>query len=347
MLCFLRHGGSSVGLRPDAWRRVILVISAFTVMFFSVPITAQSEAQLVHVVPTPRFGAEAVSSNLDQRSHTFLSRVDLVLVPVTVADDMDRLIVGLDKANFQVFDNKDLQVVEQLSSEDSPVSLAVVLDTSGSMASSDKLLKAQEAVLEFLQSSNPQDEVSLISVADKPELRIEFTNSIETVQSSLVSTIARGSTALLDSVYFALSQMKNAKYARRALLIISDGGDNHSRYREREVLQLVKESDVVIYSIGVYDRSFATEEERLGPQLLAGFSEVTGGRLFTMDDPNDMTDIVVKISSELRNQYVLGYRPKNLPRDGKWHQIRVKLQVPKGLPRLQVTAKKGYYAAWR
>jgi Ca-activated chloride channel homolog len=346
MLCFLRHGTSSVGL-PDAWYRVILVISAFTLIFAAIPVTAQSEAALVHVAPTSRVGGEAVSSNLDQRSHTFLSRVDLVLVPVTVADEMDRQIIGLDKENFQVFDNKDLQLVEQLSSEDSPVTLAVVLDTSGSMASSGKLEKAQEAVLEFLNSSNPQDEFLLISVADNPELKTDFTTSIETVQSSLISAMAGGSTALLDSVYLALSQMKNAKYARRALLIISDGGDNHSRYSEREVLQLVKESDVIIYSIGVYDRSFATEEERLGPQLLAGFSEVTGGRLFTIDDPNDMTDIAFKISSELRNQYVLGYRPRNLPRDGKWHQIQVKLQVPKGLPRLQVTAKKGYYASWR
>ena len=184
-------------------------------------------------------------------------------------------------------------------------------------------------------------------MADKPQLRTDFTKSIETVDGALVSLVPQGSTALLDGIYLAVSHMKNARYSRKALLIISDGGDNHSRYNEREILDLVKESDLLIYSIGIYDRVFQSEEERLGPQLMSEISELTGGRLFTVNNPNDLADVAAKIGTELRSVYVLGYRPTRQFRDGKWHRIRVKLVAPKGFPRVQVNAKKGYYAPSR
>jgi Ca-activated chloride channel family protein len=141
-----------------------------------------------------------------------------------------------------------------------------------------------------------------------------------------------------------VTKMRQAKYAKKALLIISDGGDNHSRYTENEIKALVKEADVMVYAIGIYDRSFATEEERLGPALLGEIAELSGGRAFTVDNPNDLADVATKIGVELRNQYVLGYRPQNIQRDGKWRKIKVKLLPPKGLPPLRVYARTGYYA---
>jgi Ca-activated chloride channel homolog len=150
---------------------------------------------------------------------------------------------------------------------------------------------------------------------------------------------------LLDAIYLGVSKMRQAKYPKKALLIISDGGDNHSRYTEGEIKNLVKEADVMIYSIGIYDHYFQTEEERLGPALLSDISDLSGGRSFTIDNPNDLADVATKIGIELRNQYVLGYRPKNPGHDGKWHKIKVKLLPPKGLPPLHVYARTGYYAS--
>jgi Ca-activated chloride channel family protein len=149
---------------------------------------------------------------------------------------------------------------------------------------------------------------------------------------------------LLDAIYLGVSKMRQAKYTKKSLLIISDGGDNHSRYTEGEIKSLVKEADVLVYAIGIYDKYFPTSEERLGPALLSDVAELTGGRSFTIDNPNDLADVATKIGIELRNQYVLGYRPKNPGHDGKWRKIKVKLIPPKGLPPLRVYAKTGYYA---
>jgi Ca-activated chloride channel homolog len=269
--------------------------------------------------------------------------VDLVLVPVTITDPMNRLVTGLDKDNFSLFEGKDQQDIKHFSSEDAPVSLGVIFDMSGSMAS--KIERAREAVVEFFKTANPQDEFFLITFADKPEQIADFTQSVEDIQGKMVYTIPKGRTALLDAIYLGVSKMRQAKYPKRALLIISDGGDNHSRYTEGEIKSLVKEADVMVYSIGIYDHTFASEEERLGPQLLSDVSELSGGRSFTIDNPNDLGDVATKIGIELRNQYVLGYRPKNPGHDGKWHKIKVKLLPPKGLPPLHVYAKSGYYAA--
>ena len=167
---------------------------------------------------------------------------------------------------------------------------------------------------------------------------------MEDIQGKLVFTVPKGRTALLDAIYLGVNKMRQAKYPKRALLIISDGGDNHSRYTENEIKALVKEADVMIYAIGIYDHYFASDEERLGPALLGDITELTGGRAFTIDNPNDLGDVATKIGIELRNQYVIGYRPKNPTHDGKWRKIKVKLIPPRGLPPLKVYAKTGYYA---
>jgi Ca-activated chloride channel family protein len=345
----LRSARSILASKADSAQRphftFVRVLSV--IIIFASHLMAQSYSDQVHVEPRADFLEGSVDASLHTNSKPFVSNVDLVLVPVTVSNSMNRVVLGLDKENFQIFDNKKQQVIEHFSSDDVPISIAIVFDTSGSMASNHKIERAREAVAELLKTSNPADEVMLISVADKPQLLTDFTMSIETVDGELVSLLPKGSTALLDGIYLAISRMKNARYSRKALLIISDGGDNHSRYNEREIVDLVKESDLIIYSIGIYDEFFQSEEERLGPQLMSEISELTGGRLFIVNNPNDLAEAAAKVGAELRSAYVLGYRPAIPLRDGKWHRIRVKLLTPKGFPRVQVNAKQGYYAPSR
>jgi len=311
-----------------------------------------SDVDDVHISPHPPTDntnlsntnvKDALSATVTTHAPTIKQKVDLVLVPVTVTDPLNRLVTGLDKENFEVYEGKEKEEVRHFSSEDAPISLGVIFDMSGSMAS--KIERAREAVIEFFKTANPQDEFFLITFADRPEEVSDFTQSIDDLQGKLVFTVPKGRTALLDAIYLGISKMRQAKYPKRSLLIISDGGDNHSRYTEGEIKSLVKEADVMIYSIGIYDRYMATPEEQLGPALLSDISELSGGRSFTIDNPNDLADVATKIGIELRNQYVLGYRPKTPAHDGKWHKIKVKLLPPKGLPPLHVYAKTGYYAS--
>jgi Ca-activated chloride channel family protein len=307
---------------------------------------AQVSIEDVHVAPRVEPAKPNPLDSVDPslRTHTRPMKVDvsLVLIPVTITDPMNRLVTGLDKENFEVFENKDPQELKSFSSEDAPVSIGVIFDMSGSMSS--KIERAREAVIEFFKTANPQDEFFMIAFADKPEEVSDFTSSVEDIQGKLVYTVPKGRTALLDGIYLGVSKMRQAKYPKKALLIISDGGDNHSRYTEGEIKSTVREADVMIYAIGIYDHNMATPEEASGPALLSDITEITGGRAFTIDNPNDLGDVATKIGIELRNQYVLGYRPKNPGHDGKWRKIKVKLIPPKGLPPLRVFAKTGYYA---
>ncbi|HXR14766.1 MAG TPA: VWA domain-containing protein [Terriglobales bacterium] len=307
---------------------------------------AQTPIDDVHVIPRIEPPKSSPLDGIDPslKTHTKPLKVDvsLVLVPVTITDPLNRLVTGLDKENFQVFEGKDQQDIRHFSSEDAPVSIGVIFDMSGSMVS--KIERAREAVVEFFKTANPLDEFFMVAFADKPQEVSDFTSSVEDIQGKLVYTVPKGRTALLDAIYLGVSKMRQAKYQKKALLIISDGGDNHSRYTEGEIKSLVKEADVLIYAIGIYDHYMATPEEALGPSLLGEVAELTGGRSFTIDNPNDLADVATKIGIELRNQYVLGYRPKNPGHDGKWRKIKVKLIPPKGLPPLKVYAKTGYYA---
>jgi Ca-activated chloride channel homolog len=310
---------------------------------------AQNTDDDVHIKPRiePRPTSDGIhikelEAGFSPHTKPLKSTVELVLVPVTITDPMNRLVTGLDKENFSVFEGKSQQEIKSFSSEDAPVSLGVIFDMSGSMSS--KIERAREAVVEFFKTANPQDEFFMITFADKPEEVSDFTSSIEDIQGKLVYTVPKGRTALLDAIYLGVNKMRHAKYPKKAMLIISDGGDNHSRYTEGEIKSMVKEADVLIYAIGIYDHYFPTEEEKLGPALLSDITELTGGRAFTIDNPNDLADVATKIGIELRNQYVLGYRPNNPIKDGKWRKIKVKLLPPKGLPPLRVYAKTGYYA---
>ena len=306
---------------------------------------SQTGIEQVHITPrtTSVVTAEAkADSSLNTSMRPLKASVDLVLVPVTIVDPMNRVVLGLQKNNFEVYENKELQPIRSFSSEDVPISLGVVFDTSGSMTS--KIERARQAVMEFFKTANPQDEFFIVTFADRPEETSDFTRSVEEIESNLLFAVPKGRTALLDAIYLGVRKMQQAQYAKKALLIISDGGDNHSKYTERELRGLVKESDVMIYAIGLYDNYSSTQEELLGPELLNDISQLTGGRSFTVDNPNDLADAATKIGTELRNQYVIGYRPQNRPKDGKWHKIKIRLMPPKGLPHLRAYAKQGYYA---
>jgi Ca-activated chloride channel family protein len=290
----------------------------------------------------PKENLASSNSGLNAHVRPLKVDVDLVLVPVTVTDPMNRLVTGLEKDNFQLMEGNTPQEIRTFSSEDAPVSLGVIFDSSGSMSS--KMERAKEAVVEFFKTANPQDEFFMITFSDEPDEVTDFTSSVDEIQNKLLFAVPHHRTALLDAIYMGISKMRQAKYAKKALLIISDGGDNHSRYTENEIKSLVKEADVMIYAIGIYDRYASAIEERLGPELLADITELTGGRAFTIDNPNDLGDVATKIGVELRNQYVLGYHPAKVVRDGKWRKIKVKLLPPKGLPPLRVYARTGYYA---
>ena len=315
-----------------------------------VPTFAQTDVNDVHITPRevekppepPKPELLATTTGLSAHVRPLKVDVDLVLVPVTITDPMNRLVTGLDKENFQLYEGNSSQEIRTFSSEDAPVSLGVIFDSSGSMSS--KMDRAKDAVIEFFKTANPQDEFFMITFSDEPETVSDFTSSVDEIQNKLVFAVPRHRTALLDAIYMGVSKMRQAKFAKKALLIISDGGDNHSRYTEGEIKSLVKEADVMIYAIGIYDRYASAMEERLGPQLLSDITELTGGRAFTIDNPNDLGDVATKIGVELRNQYVLGYRPSKVVRDGKWRKIKVKLLPPKGLPPLRVYARTGYYA---
>ncbi|MBZ5721979.1 MAG: VWA domain-containing protein [Acidobacteriia bacterium] len=287
--------------------------------------------------------AAVMDPSLDTYSKPIRKNVDLVLVPVTITDPWNRLVVGLAKDNFQVFEGKKPQQIKHFSSEDTPVSLGIIMDISGSMKQ--KMDRAREAVMRFCNDANPQDEFFMITFSDAPRVVADFTSRPEDILSNLAFPLVKGRTALLDAIYMGISKMQEARYSRKALLIISDGGDNHSRYTEREVKSLIKEADVTVYAVGTYDRYVPTEEEMLGPELLANIAEATGGQAFTLDNPNEMPAVAGRIGLEIRRQYVLAYRPEQSERDGKWHKIKIKLKISSKLGFLHVHAKAGYYAS--
>jgi VWFA-related protein len=269
-------------------------------------------------------------------------RVDtsLILVPVTVNDPLSRPVSGLEKENFRVYEDNVEQEISQFAMDDEPVAVGLVFDTSGSMG--DKLSRSRMAASQFFRISNAEDEFFLVEFDDSPHIRVHLTSDTGTIENQLTFSKSKGSTALLDAIYLALHEMKNSKKNKKALLLITDGGDNHSRYSQREVTNLVRESDVLIYSIGVFGGG-TSNEVITGPGLLRSISEQTGGRLFEANTV-ELPDIARKIGIELRNRYILAYSPKNQVRDGKYHRITVKVVPPRGLPKLHAHWRLGYNA---
>ena len=269
--------------------------------------------------------------------------VDLVLVNATVTDPQNRYVTGLEKEHFQIWEDKLEQRIEYFSAEDVPISLGVIFDVSGSMK--DKISTARDAAVTFLKTGNPEDEYFLVEFANRPEVAEDFTTDVTRLQNRLIFTPAKGMTAMYDSVYLGLEKLKEGNNPKKALLLITDGEDNRSRYTFSNVKDFVKEQDVQIYGIGIVD-DFNSQlgSGHTGRAMVEELSDLTGGRAFFPDSVYDLEDICTKIAVELKNQYVIGYSSTNAAKDGKWRKLRLKINPPKGLPHLNVRSKSGYYA---
>jgi Ca-activated chloride channel family protein len=313
---------------------------AFLFLLTFVKSYSQTSIDDVHVAPR---GVELASA-LPVARAVIRTSADLVLVPVTITDGFDRPVMGLDQDNFQLYEDKKRQQIKHFSSEDTPVSIGLIVDMSGSMK--DKLERTREAIQQFCEASNPQDEFFMITFSDAPRLATDFTNHSGELENDLLTSASKGRTSLLDAIYMGLRKMKDARYPRRALLILSDGGDNHSRYSERDVRSAVKEADVLLYAVGTYDQYVNTQEELLGPELLRSITEGTGGKAYAVTDVRILPAVTKAIGEQLRHQYVLAYQPQTKPHNGKWYKINVKLRLPKSLHAfLRVNARNGYYAS--
>jgi Ca-activated chloride channel family protein len=269
----------------------------------------------------------------------------LVVIPVTVTDPSNRFVLGLDKKDFRILEDSVEQKITHFSAEDAPLSVGLLVDTSGSMDL--KLTTSRRAVAEFMKTMNAQDEAFLIQFSDEAKLVQPFTHDTRQIEQHLTDMKAGGLTALLDAVNMGVKAMKDAKNPRKALVIVSDGGDNHSRYTAADIKDVVKESDTQIYALGVFEPNLLpglAAEVVSGPKLLAQIADQTGGRAYGASEFSQLPGIAEKIAIELRNQYVLAYYPTNSARDGKYRHVEVKIDKPKGLPALKARWRLGYYA---
>jgi len=275
----------------------------------------------------------------------FHSSTNLVVIPVSVTDASNRFVLGLRKEDFTLYDDGVEQSIAHFSGEDAPLSIGLAFDESGSMDY--KLRTSRDAAAQFLKTMNMGDEAFLVEFGDRAKLTVGFTNRPEQLQTALQNVQPGGLTAMLDAVNLALGEMKKAKNPRKAIVIVSDGGDNHSTYTADQIESLVREADVQIYAMGVFEPMFnlgLTQAEISGPKLLSEIATQTGGRAFAASLPSDLPAVAARIAIELRNQYVLAYYPGNSVHDGKYHKVEVKLSQPKGISQLKAHWRLGYYA---
>ena len=339
MLYFRRQSGTRI-VNHLRFPAVVLLLGGLIAAYGSL------SAQEPRTSITPRTKPPA-SAGLESDRITPNLRVDtnLVLIPVSVYTPMNQFVTGMEKENFRVFEDKVEQEVTYFASFDAPISVGVVFDASGSMGA--KLTKSRQAAAQFFKTANPEDEFFLIQFNDRPQLVVDYTRDTEEIMTRLTFTQAKGRTALLDGLYQALTHLRKGKNPRKAILVISDAGDNSSRYTESEVRNLLREADAQLYAIGIFEPISArgrTAEELAGPGLLNDMAEMTGGRHFPVENLNDLPDIAARIGMELRNQYVLGYISKNQNRDGKYRRVQVRLNQPRSLPPLRALYRQGYYA---
>jgi Ca-activated chloride channel family protein len=317
------------------FERGLVTLTLFTSLALA-QTTTESKAQQTTSPPDLQQGAVP----------TFRAHADLVLIPVTVTDDVNRFVLGLQKEDFQLFEDGVEQNVSLFSGEDAPLSVGVLFDKSASM--SYKLGSSRDAITQLLNALNKEDEAFLVEFADLATLSVGFTGNTAEIRSALKNAQASGMTALLDAVNTGLVEMKEAKNSRKAIVVVSDGGDNRSHYTAAQIESLVREADVQIYAMGVFEPVFSsalTPEEISGPRLLSEIATQTGGRAFAAAVPGDMPSVATRIAVELRNQYVLGYYPKNKSRDGKYRNVEVRVAPPPGLGSpLKVHWRLGYYA---
>src|ERR1700722_475844 len=282
-----------------------------------------------------------------QQSVGLTLRVDttLVQIPVAVTDSLNRFVLGLQKEDFHLLEDNVEQQVAHFSGEDAPLSVGLLFDESGSMDY--KLRTSQAAVAQFLKTMNADDEAFLVEFSDSARVSVGFTSHTEDIQNALKKSQPGGLTAMLDGINMALGEMKKAKNSRKAIVIVSDGGDNNSKYTTAQIESLVREADVQIYAMGVFETSLSfglPAEQVSGPKLLSEIATQTGGRAFSAALTGDLPSVAARIAVELRNQYVLGYYPKDQSRDGKYRHVEVKLAQPHGVSPLKAHWRLGYYA---
>lgn len=287
----------------------------------------------------------ALTLAAQESPHTpaFRTNADTVLVPVTVTNHRGEILNGLRQSNFTVLEDRVPQAIVSFTGEDTPCSVGLILDLSGSMR--DVLGPAKDAVRAFLATSNPDDDFFLMTVSTNPQVATSFTSETGQLERNLYPAQATGSTALIDTIYMGLQQIRKARSARRALLVVSDGMDNHSRYSKPELMSLALETDAQIYTIAIDDiprskKPIEVTEARRGLAFLDELSQKTGGLHFTVMSSSDINNAALKLSRALRNQYVIGYQPQNVPRYDKWRRIHVKVD----LPNVNVYARNGYYS---
>jgi Ca-activated chloride channel family protein len=277
-------------------------------------------------------------------SGPLIVNTDLITFTVTVTDTYGRFVSGLNKSAFTVFDEKKPQEITYFSDDDSPVSVGVIFDVSGSM-SGDKVKRARDALSKFIQTSHNSDEYFLIAFNSRAQLLLDKTRDGNSVLDKLTFVQTRNNTALYDACYLGVEKVQRGAHPKRALLLISDGQDNNSRYTFNELRRLLKESDVVLYGIGILSGSDAGSSLGMeGQGILDELAGVSGGKAFFPRSAAEMDDIFEQIALELRHQYSIGYKPSNFSNDGKWRRVKVKVTPPRGLPRLFVRSKEGYYA---
>jgi Ca-activated chloride channel homolog len=275
----------------------------------------------------------------------FRAEANLVTVPVNVFDNQNRVVNHLDAVAFHVFEDGVEQRILSFGEEDVPASIGFVLDTSGSMGV--KLDLSRQAIAQFLRTANPDDEFFLLPFDSHPGAVTGFTSRPEQILERVALAKPAGTTAMLDAIQSAFVTMRHARHARRAIIIVSDGGDNHSRATKTDVLRMAREADAQVFTLGTYELPAArhrTPEEFTGPELLAAIAEQSGGRSFPVRRLSDITDAALRIGFELRNQYVIAYRPENQAWDGLYRRITVETTAP-GFPRLHTYWRRGYYAA--
>ena len=297
------------------------------------------------LLPFVAFSQEpAATQTPDEPDRPVKIKTDLVTLTLTVTDQYGRYVSGLNKNAFTIQDNNQEQDIQFFSDSDAPVSVGIVFDVSGSM-SGEKILKARQALSRFILTSHPSDEYFLIAFNSRAQLLLDRSRDGDAVLQKLSLVQPQKNTALYDAVYLGVERVTRGSHEKRALLIISDGQDNSSRYNFNEVRRLMKESDVVAYAVGILGNGDNTSAWGIqGQAFLDEITSVTGGKSFYPQTDVEMDEIFEKIALELRHQYSLGYTPKDFQPNGKWRRVKVKVKPPRGLPRLSVRARDGYYA---
>lgn len=280
----------------------------------------------------------ADEDKLPDNPPVFKVDVETVFVKVSVSDPLNRYVTGLSKEHFRVFEDKVEQEIMHFEQESAPISVGIIFDISGSMKENSNIKKAKGAIARFLEFGKPEDEYLLITFNQSTKLVRDFSQKASTLQNDIVFQKPGGNTSLYDAVYMGLSYVMEGNNEKKALILITDGEDNSSRYSAREIREFAKESDVQIYSIGQLGNM------GYGMSIIRDIVGITGGRAFFPSNFNELDYYIDLIHAELRNQYVIGYRPSNKVHDGKWRRIKVKLEAPEGLPKLKIHAREGYYA---